>query len=72
MENWIKGAITGAALYILINLAFLLSGNSQYQQLVQRDIIKNVIPFLLWILVFSLAGLVIGWVINKIKSRNSN
>ena len=71
MKSWITGAIAGAALYIIINLAFLLSGNPQYQSMVNRDILKNIIPFITWTLIGLAAGFLIGWIIGKIKSRNS-
>jgi len=71
MKNWLKGAIVGAGLYILMNLALLFSGNPTYRQTVQLDIIKNITPFLLWAAAGAVVFFIIGWIINKIKSGSN-
>ena len=70
MKAWLKYGmilgIVGGVGYILLNLLFLLLG-PEYQELVNLNLIKNIFPFIIWIVVGFVVGLILGLIIGSIK-----
>jgi len=64
MKTWIKGGVVGAILAVLLFIAdYLTSSHTKESLMIGLDI------FMWALVIFVLLGIIIGWIISKIKSK---
>ncbi len=74
MKLWKDGLIGGIImiiLYLVLNLALTLSGNPQYQSMVDIRFYKNIPTMIILFIIGVIVGLIIGFITSKIKKKNN-
>lgn len=74
MKNWLKGGLIGAvvwiALFLIWSIGFFLhpwlAGPSASEYF--HD---SLLVFFIWLIIFFIIGTIIGWIVNKIKSKKN-